>query len=66
VADKQGRFFKALANITRLRVLKLLGVREMCIREVIVALLFENAGLVKGSRKAIIRAVSNVDLGFLV
>jgi ArsR family transcriptional regulator len=62
VADKQSRFFKALADETRLRILKLLEVREMCVCEVMVALdltqptashhlgLLENAGLVK-SRK---------------
>ncbi len=61
-ADKQSRFFKALADATRLRIVKLLEVREMCVCEVMVALgltqptashhlgLLENAGLVK-SRK---------------
>ena len=61
-ADKQSRFFKALADGTRLRILKLLEVREMCVCEIMVALdltqptashhlgILENAGLVK-SRK---------------
>jgi DNA-binding transcriptional ArsR family regulator len=37
-ADKQSRFFKALADETRLRILKLLEIREMCVCEVMVAL----------------------------
>jgi ArsR family transcriptional regulator len=61
-ADKQSRFFKALADETRLRILKLLEVKEMCVCEVMVALnlkqpttshhlgILENAGLVKGRR----------------
>jgi len=63
VADKQGRFFKALADETRLRILKLLEVRELCVCEVMVALdltqptashhlgLLENAGFVKGRKE---------------
>ena len=62
-ADKQSRFFKALADETRLRIVKLLGVREMCVCEVMVALgltqptashhlgLLENAGLVKDRKE---------------
>lgn len=62
-ARKQGRFFKALADETRLRILGLLGVREMCVCEVMVALgltqptashhlgLLENAGLVKARKE---------------
>lgn len=58
-ADKQSRFFKALADETRLRIVKLLEAREMCVCEVMVALgltqptashhlgILENAGLVK-------------------
>jgi ArsR family transcriptional regulator len=61
--DKQSRFFKALADETRLRILKLLEVRELCVCEVMVALdltqptashhlgLLENAGFVKGRKK---------------
>jgi len=62
-ADKQSRFFKALADETRLRIVKLLGVREMCVCEMMVALdltqptashhlgLLENAGLVKDRKE---------------
>ena len=61
-AEKHCRGFKALADTTRLRILKLLDVREMCVCEVMIALdltqptashhlkILENAGLVK-SRK---------------
>lgn len=61
--DKQRRFFKTLGDETRLKILKLLSIREMCVCEVMVALdltqptashhlnLLENAGLVK-DRKA--------------
>ena len=62
-ADKRRRFFKALADETRLRILGLLKVREMCVCEVMVALdltqptashhlgLLENAGLVKDRKE---------------
>ena len=62
-ADKQSRFFKALAEETRLRILKLLEVREMCVCEVMVALgltqptashhlgILENVGLVKDRKE---------------
>jgi len=62
-ADKQSRFFKALADKTRLRMVKLLGVREMCVCEIMVALdltqptashhlgLLENAGIVKDRKE---------------
>ena len=62
-ADKQSRFFKALADETRLRIVKLLELREMCVCEVMVALgltqptashhlgLLENAGLVKDRKE---------------
>ncbi|MCW4031424.1 MAG: metalloregulator ArsR/SmtB family transcription factor [Candidatus Bathyarchaeota archaeon] len=61
--DKQSRFFKALADETRVRIVKLLGVREMCVCEVMVALgltqptashhlrILENAGLVKDRKE---------------
>ena len=61
-AERLCRVFKALADTTRLRILKLLDVREMCVCEVMIALdltqptashhlkILENAGLVK-SRK---------------
>ena len=60
---KLSRFFKALADDTRLRILKLLEVREMCVCEVMIALdltqptashhlgILENAGLVKGRKE---------------
>jgi len=63
ISDKQSRFFKALADETRLRIVKLLGVREMCVCEVMVALgltqptashhlgLLENAGLVRDRKE---------------
>jgi DNA-binding transcriptional ArsR family regulator len=37
-AEKKGRFFKALADEIRLRILSLLAIREMCVCEVMVAL----------------------------
>lgn len=55
----QSRFFSALADETRLRILRLLMIREMCVCEIMVALdltqptashhlnLLENAGIVK-------------------
>jgi len=63
VVDRQSRFFKALADETRLRILKLLEVRELCVCEVMVALdltqptashhlgLLENAGFVKARKE---------------
>ena len=62
-ADKQSKLFKALADETRLRILRLLEVREMCVCEVMVALaltqptashhlgILENAGLVKDRKE---------------
>jgi|SRR3990170_3505032 len=62
VLKKRSKFFKAFADETRLRILRLLGTREMCVCEVMVALdltqptashhlgLLENVGLVT-SRK---------------
>ncbi len=35
---KQGRFFKALSDEKRIRILKLLTVREMCVCELMIAL----------------------------
>jgi len=61
--ERQGRFFRALSDETRLRILKLLEVREMCVCEVMVALgltqptashhlgILENAGLVKNRKE---------------
>ena len=63
IADKQSRFFKALADETRLRILKLLGVKEMCVCEIMVALgltqpsashhlgILENVGIVKDRKE---------------
>jgi len=63
IAKRQRRFFKALAEDTRLRILRLLEVREMCVCEIMVALdltqptashhlgLLENAGLVKDRKE---------------
>jgi len=76
VADKQGKFFKALADGTRLRILKLLEVREMCVCEVMVALnltqptashhlrLLENAGFVKSRKEGtwVFYKIANPDL----
>jgi len=76
LADKQSRFFKALADETRLRILKLLEVREMCVCEVMVALdltqptashhlgLLESSGFVKGKKegKWVFYKIANPDL----
>ena len=60
---KQSNFFKALADETRLRILKLLEVREMCVCEIMIGLdltqptashhltLLENTGLVKDRKE---------------
>lgn len=60
---KQSKLFKALADVTRLRILGLLEVREMCVCEIMVALdltqptasyhlgLLENVGLVKDRKE---------------
>ncbi len=62
-AEERCKLFKALADATRLRILKLLGVREMCVCEIMIALdltqptashhlkILENAGLVKGRKE---------------
>jgi ArsR family transcriptional regulator len=62
VVERQSRFFKALGDETRLRIMKLLEAREMCVCEIMVALdltqptashhlrILENTRLVK-SRK---------------
>jgi ArsR family transcriptional regulator len=62
VLKRQTRMFKALADETRLKVLRLLARREMCVCEVMAALdltqptashhlgILENAGLVKGRK----------------
>jgi ArsR family transcriptional regulator len=62
-ARMRGKLFKALADETRLRILKLLEVREMCVCEIMVALgltqptashhlgILENVGLAKGRKE---------------
>ena len=62
-ARMKGKLFKALADETRLRILKLLEVREMCVCEIMVALaltqptashhlgILENVGLVRGRKE---------------
>ena len=62
-AKKQSKLFKALADETRLKILGLLEIREMCVCEIMVALdltqptasyhlgLLENAGLVKDRKE---------------
>jgi len=61
-ARMKSKLFKALADETRLRILKLLEIREMCVCEIMVALaltqptashhlgILENVGLVKGRK----------------
>ena len=61
--DKQNRLLKALANETRLKILNLLQIREMCVCEIIVALdltqptashhlsILENVGVVKDRKE---------------
>jgi len=63
VVKTQSRLFKALADKTRLKILALLGIREMCVCEVMVALdltqptashhlgILEKANLVKSKRE---------------
>ena len=62
-AVRKAKFFKALADTTRLRIMGLLEVREMCVCEVMVALdltqptashhlrILENVGLVKDRKE---------------
>jgi len=61
--EKRSKVFKALADATRLRILKLLEIREMCVCEVMIALdltqptashhlkILENAGLVRSKKE---------------
>jgi predicted transcriptional regulator len=63
IVKGQGRFFKALADTTRLKILMLLNVREMCVCEIMVSLdltqptashhlgILETVGLVKDRRE---------------
>jgi DNA-binding transcriptional ArsR family regulator len=62
-AKKQSKIFKALADQTRLKILGLLEIREMCVCEIMVALdltqptasyhlgLLENVGLIKDRKE---------------
>lgn len=62
-ASRKSKFFKALADVTRLRILGLLSIREMCVCEIMVALdltqptashhlrILENVGLIKDRKK---------------
>ena len=62
-AQRKSKFFKALADETRLKMLGLLAAREMCVCEVMVALdltqpttshhlgILESAGLLKGRKE---------------
>jgi ArsR family transcriptional regulator len=75
-ATRQSKFFKALADQTRLRILKLLQVREMCVCELMTALdltqpttshhlhVLEDAGFVKNRKegKWVFYSLKNVDL----
>lgn len=59
----QSRFFKALSDITRIKILKLLSLRRMCVCEIMIALdltqptashhlrILENVGILKDERK---------------
>jgi DNA-binding transcriptional ArsR family regulator len=76
VAKKQSRFFKALADETRLKILSLLRAREMCVCEIMIALnltqpttshhlrILEGAGLVKDLRegKWVFYKIANAEL----
>lgn len=73
---KQSRIFKALSEETRLRILKLLAVREMCVCEIMVAMdltqptashhlnILQNAGLVKDRKegKWVFYSIANPEL----
>jgi len=75
-AYKQSKFFKALADRIRLRILSLLKIREMCVCEIMVSLdltqptashhlgILENAGLVKSRKegKWVFYSISNPEL----
>jgi DNA-binding transcriptional ArsR family regulator len=56
-ATKKSKFFKALGDITRLRILGLLAIKEMCVCEVMVAL-----DLTQPTASHHLRMLENVDL----
>jgi ArsR family transcriptional regulator len=56
-AEMRSRFFKALADVTRVRILKLLEVKEMCVCEVMVAL-----GLTQPTTSHHLRILENASL----
>ncbi|MEM2896293.1 MAG: metalloregulator ArsR/SmtB family transcription factor [Candidatus Bathyarchaeia archaeon] len=72
----QSKIFKALSDPTRLKIIKLLSVRDMCVCEIMVALdmtqptashhlnILENAGLVRPRRegKWIFYSLTNSDI----
>jgi DNA-binding transcriptional ArsR family regulator len=76
VAKKESRFFKALADETRLKILRLLRLREMCVCEIMIALnltqpttshhlrILESAELVKDLRKGkwVFYKIANAEL----
>ena len=63
IAKKQSKFFKALSDEKRIRILKLLSAKEMCVCELMIALnmsqpnlshhmrLLENAGIIDCTKK---------------
>lgn len=55
--DKQTRLLKALANSTRLKILNLLQIREMCVCEIMVAL-----GLTQPTASHHLNILENVDV----
>ncbi|MEM4713488.1 MAG: metalloregulator ArsR/SmtB family transcription factor [Candidatus Bathyarchaeia archaeon] len=75
-AEERCKLFKALADTTRLRILKLLEVREMCVCEIMIALgltqpttshhlgIMENVGLIKGRKegKWVYYSIANLEL----
>lgn len=75
-AKRISKVFKALADATRLRILKLLEVREMCVCELMIALeltqpttshhlgILENVKLIKGRKegKWVFYSIANQDL----
>jgi len=75
-AKREGELFKALADPTRVKILALLGIRKMCVCEIMVALdltqptashhlgILERVGLIKDERagKWIFYSIANQEL----